>query len=221
MKKLLWLIILALTLSIVMAASITSAGGLCDFTKSGMIFMEKTEKGEESTYKLVDLTALMRIKDYSHYVPEANEYVFEGLLVLPEDFRDSREPHEKVINTLKKYGENGQISLPAFRIIKNGETVGFKILTSTIIITVKNGLSEEMLQKLVEKITSGCTIEKIGERNFEINLSLKSNLNPFEMTTELSKCAEIKSCGPAFIECPLQKNLPPIEEEPEGWPFDF
>ena len=82
MKKLSWLVILALTLSTATMTSLIHGGNLTDFTKTGMTFVEKSLNGQV----LVDLTPLFRVSGYSSQNPETKEFSFEALVIPPEKF---------------------------------------------------------------------------------------------------------------------------------------
>lgn len=228
MKKLLWLIILALTLSTA-TASITHADGLCDFTKTGMTFVEKGVNGQT----MVDLTPLLRVSGYSAQNPETKEFTFEALIIPPREYNKYSEKKlsaaEETIMELKRRGETGKISLPAFKIIskmnneKNEEIIvmeGFNLLTNSVILITNDNITQEILCQTVENLTPGCVIEQtVGKNAFEIIMSEKCIINVFELITALSGRDEIKFVAPLFIRCrpdgEISNEEDPIQEPPE------
>ena len=229
MKKLLWLVILALTLSTATTTSLIYGGGLTDFTKTGMTFVGKGPNGRV----LVDLTPLFRVSGYSSQNPETKEFTLKALVIPPQEYNkytgERLTAQENTMEELKRRGEIGEIALPAFKIIsevsnEKGEkilvTEGFKLLSNSVIVITENTTQEE-LRRLVESLTPGCVVEQTaGENAFEIIMSLKCTVNPLELVTALSGRDEIKFVAPLFVQCgpdgetlgenpePLKKELP-------------
>lgn len=211
MKKLLWLIILALTLSTAMAASISYGGGLCDFTKTGMTFVEKGVNGQV----IVDLTPLLRVSGYSAQNPETKEFTLKALVISPQKYNEYTEKKltatEGTVRELKRRGEIGEVALPAFKIItkmnnEKGEeiliTEGFNLLTNSVVLITNENVTREILYQTVENLTPGCVIEQtVGKNAFEIIMSEKCTINPLELVTALSGRDEIKFVAPLFIRC--------------------
>lgn len=226
MKKLLWLIILALTLSTTMAASVIYGGGLCDFTKTGMTFVEKGINGQV----IVDLTPLLRVSGYSAQNPETKEFAFEALIIPQQEYNEYTEKKltatEGTIRELKRRGEIGEMALPAFKIIskmnnEKGEKIlvtgGFNLLTNSVVLITNETITREALYQIVESLTPGCMVKQtVGKNAFELTMSLKCTINPFELITALSGHDEIKFVAPLFIRCGPDGEV--LEENPTRKP---
>ena len=223
MKKLLWLVILALTLSTATTTSLIHGGNLTDFTKTGMTLVEKGPNGQV----LVDLTPLFRVSGYSAQNPETKEFTLKALEISPEIYNECMaEDIEGAIRELKKHGENNEVALPAFKIVSKAKnekgkevlvTEGFKLLTNSAVVIAENTTQEELC-RLVESLTPGCIIEQtVGNNAFEITMSLQSSMNPLELVTALSGRDEIKFCAPLFIQCGPDGEV--LEENPTREPL--
>ncbi|MEK7627138.1 MAG: hypothetical protein AAB397_00965 [Patescibacteria group bacterium] len=230
MSFILVLIIYALVIGLMLGLAMikmSRGDSLTDFTKTGMVFVEKGLNGQV----LVDLTPLLRVSGYSAQNPETQEFSFEALVIPPENYNEYMEKGlnatEGVVRELKKRGEKGEITLPAFKIVsrvnnEKGEEVlvteGFNLLTNSLVIIAKENITQETLCQIVESLTPGCLIEQIvGKNAFEITMSLKCKVNPLELVTALSGRDEIKFVAPLFIQCGPDGEA--LEENPEPKPL--
>ena len=223
LKLILYVTTVALIFGLGILAKNIFGGGLTDFTKTGMTFIQKGPNGQV----LIDLTPLFRVSGYSAQNPETKEFTLKDLKISPEIYNECMAKDvEGATRELKKRGKNEEMALPAFKIISRVEnekgekilvTEGFKLLTNSVVVIAENTTQEELC-RLVESLTPGCIIEQtVGNNAFEITMSLQSSMNPMELVTALSGRDEIKFCAPLFIQCGPDGEV--LEENPTWEPL--